>query len=195
MHELAALTLLRLDAQAYARHQAKLSYDARERLSYVLGPDGTTASWDSRSVYGRVQLLRGLPAFSSLPSGALVRLARAAEELVLNPRRRLPSPRAPQESFYVNVDGAQALSDGGASRPTLPRLSLIAFGPGARSIEVIDTSRFVRIDPDQLFELAAEHVVLIPALLRARQQVFDGTGDAPAAQPSLAPPRLAVAGA
>ncbi len=194
MHELAAFTLLRQDAQVFTRHQAKLSYDARERLAYVLGPDGTMANWDSRSVYGRVQLLRGLPVFSSLPSAALVRLARAAEELVLNPRRRLPSPRAPQESFYVNVDGAQALSDGGASRRTLPRMSLIAFGPGARSIEVVDTSRFVRIDPDQLFELSTEHVVLIPALLRARQQIFDGTGDVPAAQPSLAPPRLAVAG-
>jgi ATP:ADP antiporter, AAA family len=195
MHELAALTLLRQDAQAYARQQTKLSYDAREKLAYVLGPDGTTASWDSRSVYGRVQLLRGIPAFSALPSLALLRLARVAEELVLNPRRRLPSPRAPRESFYVNVDGAQALADGGAPRRTLPRLSLIAFGPGASSIEVIETSRFVRIDPDQLFDLAGEHVALIPPLLQARQQLFDGQAVTVAPEPSPASPRLAVAGA
>ena len=194
LHELAAFTLLRKDAQAYARHFAKLDYDAREKLAYVLGPDGTMASWASRSVFGRVQLLRGLSAFKALPSAALVRLARAAEELVLDPRRRLPSPRAPQESFYVNVDGAQALSDGASRRP-LPPLSLIAFGPGALPVEVVETSRFVRIDPDQLYDLAAEHVVLIPALLRARQQVFDAAAEAPAPQPHLAAARLAVAGA
>ena len=39
-------------------------------------------------------------------------------------------------------------------------MSLIAFGPGARTIEIRQPARFVRIDPDPLFELAAEKVAL-----------------------------------
>jgi hypothetical protein len=193
MHELAAFTMLRLDPQIYARHYARLSYDARERLDYVLGPDGTTAHWNGRSVFGRAQLLSELDAFASLPHVALVRLARAAEELVLNPRRRLPSPRAPQESFYVNVDGEQALSGDGGPEHALPPRRLIAFGPGARAIEVLTTSRFVRIDPDQVFELATEYVDVIPALLRARRQHFEAEEPAHAQPSTVVAPALPMA--
>ena len=194
MSELAAFTLMKLDPAACARHHEKLDYDARERLAYAVGPDGTRAHWDSRSVYGRAALLRAMPAFGSLPSGALVHLARASEELVLNPRRRVPSPRAPRESFYVNVDGVQSL-EGAKPRRAVPPRSLIAFGPGAFPVEVIERTRFVRIDPDALFDVATEHVGLVPVLLEARQQ-----GPARAGEPldEEAPARaagLALAGA
>ena len=117
----------------------------------------------------------GLP---RLPSMALVRLARASEDLFLNPRRRLPSPRAPRESFYVNVDGDRRSprGDGGAAASAAaaepdrvrPRR---ARGRGRRQ-----PARFVRIDPDPLFELATEHVALIPFLQRAEQQMFEDAG-------------------
>ena len=41
MSELAAFTLQKLDPAAYARHHEKLDYDARERIAYAVGPDGT----------------------------------------------------------------------------------------------------------------------------------------------------------
>jgi hypothetical protein len=64
---------------------------------------------------------------------------------------------------------------------------LIAFGPGARPLEILQTSRFIRLDPNLLFELAAEYVELIPALLRAEKQLYEvgaGTQEV-AGQPSL----------
>jgi ATP:ADP antiporter, AAA family len=194
MSELAAFTMQKLDPSAYARHHGQLDYDARERLSYALGPDGTTAHWDSRSIYGRTALLRAMPAFASLPSGALVHLARAAEELVLNPRRRVPSPRAPRESFYVNVDGVQAL-EGAQPRRALPLRSLVAFGPGAVPVEVIERTRLVRIDPDALFDAATEHVELVPVLLEARQQRLARGGEPLDAEPLSRAAGLALAGA
>jgi AAA family ATP:ADP antiporter len=194
MSELAAFTMRRKDPGAYARHLDKLGYEARERLAYVLGPEGTMAHWDSRSVFGRASLLRDLPAFASLPTGAVVRLARASEEVVLNPGRRVPSPRAPRESFYVNVDGAQVLL-GTEPRRALPARSLVAFGPGAGFVQVVETTRFVRIDPDAVFDLAVEHVELIPTLLDARQHRFAGTGAPLRPEPVAGPLGLAVAGA
>ena len=178
MQEVAALTIRQLDPQAFAHHRARLAFEIRERLDYVMGPDGTLGHWNSRSAFGRAQLLRGLPAFHGLPSMAIVRLALASDDLFLNQRRRLPSPRAPRESFYVNVEGEIVLTEGttGNPRRVLPLLSLIGFGPGARAIEVCEPARFLRIDPDPLFELAAEHVELIPFLQRAESQVFEEIG-------------------
>jgi HEAT repeat protein len=192
--ELAATTLRRRDALAYARHRDKLDYEARERLAYVMGPDDTLEHWDSRSVFGRATLARGLAAFAPLPLAALARLARASEELVLNPGRRVPSPRAPRESFYVNVDGAQLLSGSEPRRP-LPPQSLLGFGPATGFVEVMQATRFVRIDPDVLYDLAAEHVALVPALFAARQQRFAAALAAPRAEAATAPIGLAVAGA
>lgn len=194
MSELAAFALRRRDQAAYARHVAKLDYDARERVAYVMGPDGTMAHWDGRSVFGRASLLRGLPSFASLPLAALARLARASEEVVLNPGRRVPSPRAPRESFYVNVDGAQLVS-GSEPRPSLPRRSLFGFGPGAGFVEVVEATRFVRLDPDAIYDVAAEHVALVPALLAARQQRFSAAPAESRAEPAAPPLGLAVAGA
>jgi HEAT repeat protein len=194
MSELAALTLRRKDPDACARHLETLGYEARARVGHVLGPDGTLAHWDSRSVFGRACLLGGLPPLASLPKAALVRLARASEEVVLNPGRRVPSPRAPRESFYVNVDGAQLLHGQGPSRP-LPARSLLAFGPGAGSVEVVETTRLLRIDPDAVFDLAVEHVGLVPALLDARQHRLADAGTSPDGGLQPAPLGLAVAGA
>ncbi len=194
MSELAAFAMRRKDAAAYTHHVFKLDYDARERIAYVMGPDGSMAHWDSRSVFGRATLLRGLPSFEALPLAALARLARASEELVLNPGRRVPSPRAPRESFYVNVDGAQVLS-GAEPRLALPGRSLVGFGPGAGFVEVVEATRFVRIDPDVLYDLAAEHVALEPALLASRRQRFAPAAAPPRAEPAAPPLGLAVAGA
>jgi hypothetical protein len=159
-----------------------------------MGPDDTLEHWDSRSVFGRATLARGLAAFAPLPLAALARLARASEELVLNPGRRVPSPRAPRESFYVNVDGAQLLSGSEPRRP-LPPQSLLGFGPATGFVEVMQATRFVRIDPDVLYDLAAEHVALVPALFAARQQRFAAALAAPRAEAATAPIGLAVAGA
>jgi hypothetical protein len=75
----------------------------------------------------------------------------------------------------VNVDGAQVLHDAGARQP-LPARSLVAFGPGAGAVEVAETTRFLRIDPDAVYDLAVERVDLVPALLDARQHRFAGAG-------------------
>jgi ATP/ADP translocase/HEAT repeat protein len=167
--EVAARTMLGLNAGGYRRHRGTLPYEAREHLDYVVGPEGDLAHWESRSIFGRAQLLRELPAFSTLSSEALVELATASDERVLKPHRRLPSPRAPRESFYVLVDGELGLVDEGAApNGTGPGArSLIAFGPGARTLKVIETARFIRLEPDPLMDAAAEHVELIPALLQA----------------------------
>jgi hypothetical protein len=192
MQDAAAWTLRQLDPRAYARHHARLPFMARERLDYVMGPDGGLAHFSSRSVLGRTRLLRELPAFASLPSWAFVRLALASEELVLNQRRRIPSPRAPRESFYVAVDGEVVQADApGGPRP-VPLLSLIGFGPESSRLEVCQPARFVRIDPDPLYELAAEHVALIPALQRAERQVFDMPAAAAPSRPEPAPELAAV---
>jgi hypothetical protein len=90
---------------------------------------------------------------------------------------------------YVFLDGEVTLVRE-VSAP--PRLSLIAFGPGARPLEISQTSRFIRLDPNQLFELAAEYVDLIPALLRAEKQLYEvGEGSqGVAGGPSLEPLEL-----
>jgi hypothetical protein len=169
IHEVAARTMLELNAGGYRRHRGTLPYEVREQLDYVVGPEGDLAHWESRSVFGRAQLLREVPAFSDLSSEALVDLATASDERVLKPHRRLPSPRAPRESFYVIVEGEVGLVEETAppNGGTLPVRRLIAFGPGARSLKVIETARFIRLEPDPLLEVAAEHVELVPALLQA----------------------------
>ncbi len=192
MSELAAFTMRGLDPAAYAARFARLDCDARARLSYALGPDGTALHWESRSVYGRTGLLRGLPGLGALPSAALVRLARSSEELVLNASRRVPSTRAPGESFYVNVDGVQALV-GARGRRIVPPRTLLAFGPGAQSVEVLEKTRFVRIDPDAVLDLAAEHASLVDVLLEAREQRRAGSGAPLDPAPAASGPRVAVA--
>ncbi len=191
--ELAAYTMRRKDEEAYARHRDKLDYDARGRLAYVMGPEDKLAHWDSRSVFGRASLLRGLESVAPLPLAALARVARSSEELVLNPGRRVPSPRAPRESFYVAVDGAQRLVAGG--QRAVPVRCLLGFGPGALAVEVVETTRFVRLDPDVLYDLAAEHVALVPALLAARQQRTAAVRAEIHAEPAAPPLSVAVAGA
>lgn len=172
IQDAAAFSLRQLDPDAYARHRTRLDYAARARLDYVMGPDDTRAHWSSRSALGRSRLLKELPVFTHLPSASIVRLALASDDLVLNERRRLPSPRAPRESFYLNLDGVVALISEPPS-PALPHRSLIGFGADGRAVEVRQAARFVRIDPDPLFELAAEHVELIRELQRAEAQQFE----------------------
>jgi ATP/ADP translocase len=186
VHEAAALSLCELDPEACLRYRRKLGYDTRERLEYVLGPEGTREHWESRSVLGRAAFFRGLPAFSKLPSEALVRLAAASEELVLKPLRRLPSPRAPRDAFYVLVDGEVATANGkpAGARRAVPAQYLFAFGPGAPSLEVVQTSCFIRLDPDQLYELAGEYVELIPPVLGAQQQILEVEERPPEEAPS-----------
>ena len=191
LSELAAYTMRRMDEATFVRHRDKLDYDARMRLAYVMGPEDTLAHWDSRSVFGRAGLLRGLAPFAPLPLAALARMARSSEEIVLNPGRRVPSPRAPRESFYVNVDGVQQLPPA----RVLPARSLLGFGPGAGVVEVVETTRFVRLDPDVLYDLAAEHVAIVPALLAARQQRLAAARTEVRAEPAVPPLGLAVAGA
>jgi HEAT repeat protein len=173
--EVAARSILELNSEAYRLRRKKLPYESRERLDYVIGRNGVMEHWESRSVFGRVGLLRSMMAFSTLPSEALVRLASASEERILRPSRRLPSTKEPKDSVYIILDGAVSFADEGgqAVKSDLPRLSLIAFGPGARAVKTTQDSRFIRLDPDQLFELAGEYVELIPALVRAEQQIFD----------------------
>jgi hypothetical protein len=43
-------------------------------------------------------------------------------------------------------------------------------------VEVVETTRFLRIDPDAVYDLAVERVGLVPALLDARQHRFAGAG-------------------
>jgi HEAT repeat protein len=167
IHEVSARTMLTVNTGGYRRHRRTLPYEAREHLDYVVGPEGDLAHWESRSIFGRAQLLRELPPFSTLSSEDLVELAIASDERVLKAHRRLPSPRAPRESFYVLVEGEVGLADATPDEGGLPARSLIAFGPGARSLKVLEAARFIRLDPAPLMEVAAGHVELIPELLRA----------------------------
>ncbi len=178
IHEVAARTMLKLDPEGYRRRRKTLPYEAREGLDYVIGSEGGLEHWESRSVFGRARFLRSLPAFSALPSETLIGLATASDERVLKPHRRLPSPRAPRECFYVIVEGEVAVADEGAppEEGTLPPRSLIVFGPGARSLKVIQNARFIRLDPEPVLEVAAEHVELIPALLQAQKLLTDDAG-------------------
>jgi hypothetical protein len=193
MQDAAALTIRELDPAAWARQRERLPYEGRTRLLYVSGPDGTFAHWSTRSAFGRACLLRQLPHFAGLPSPVLVRLALASEDLVLNQRRRLPSPRAPRESFYVNVEGETVLT-GTPPRP-VPLMSLIGFGPGASPLEVCQPARFLCLEPDPLFEVAAEHVSLIPALQRAERQLFEESPATPERVPAEAAGECAAVGA
>jgi hypothetical protein len=194
IHEVAARSILALDSKAYVRQRKKLPYEIRERLDTVIGRDGEMVNWESRSIFGRVELLRNISSFSTLSSEALVKLASTSEERVLKPGRRLPSQKEPKDSVYVFLDGEVAFTEGAAPEVggTLPRLGLIAFGPGASPLEVSETSRFIRFDPHQLFELAAEYVDLIPALLRAEKQLceVEESSQEVAREPSLEPAQL-----
>ncbi|MCG6922311.1 MAG: hypothetical protein LJF15_14685 [Acidobacteria bacterium] len=189
IHEVAARTMLELDEAGYRRRRKTLPYDAREELDYVIGSGNSLEHWESRAVFGRARLLRSLPAFSRLPSDTLIGLATASDERVLKPHRRLPSPRAPRDCFYVIVDGEVAFADEGAPAVdgTLPPRSLIAFGPGAGSLKVIQNARFIRLDPDPVLEVAAEHVELIPALLQAQKLLTRGGPEPVSPPPDVAP--------
>jgi AAA family ATP:ADP antiporter len=195
IHEVAARTMLELDPEGYWRRRKTLPYDARERLDYVIGTGGGLEHWESRAVFGRARLLRSLPAFSALPSETLIGLATASDERVLKPHRRLPSPRAPRDCFYIVVDGEVAVGDEGVppDTGTLPPRSLIVFGPGARSLKVIQSARFVRLDPEPVLEVAAEHVDLIPALLEAQRRLVEA-GPEPAGPPRELEPEPARSG-
>jgi hypothetical protein len=193
IHEVAARSIVALDSKAYARQRKKLPYDIRERLETVIGRNGEMVNWESRSIFGRVELLRNISSFSTLSSEALVKLASTSEERVLKPGRRLPSQKEPKDSVYVFLDGEAAFTEGGN---TVPRLGLIAFGPGASPLEISETSRFIRLDPHQLFELAGEYVELIPALLRAQKQLceVEESSQESAGEPSLEPAQHSLSG-
>ena len=80
------------------------------------------------------------------------------------------------------VEGELALVDAAPEGGGLPARSLIAFGPGARSLKVLEAARFIRLDPDPLTEVAAGHVELIPELLRAIKLLIEpgpGAGEPP----------------
>jgi hypothetical protein len=87
------------------------------------------------------------------------------------------------------VDGEVVLADEGvpADDGTLPPRNLIAFGPGAQSLKVIQNARFIRLDPDPVLEVAAEHVELIPALLQAQKLLTRGGPEPVSPPPDLAP--------
>lgn len=175
IHEVAARAILDKDPGEYQRRRRTLPYEVRERLDHVIGAEGTLDYWDSRSVFGRARLLRGLAPFQGLPLDELVELSASSEERVLKPHRRLPSPRAPGDTVYVVVDGEVAVAPNGSSQGgrRVPPLTVFGFGPGARALSVVETARFVRLDPDELVEVASGHVEVIPAYLQALKLLID----------------------
>jgi len=173
IREVAARRILALDPGQFDRLREKLPFEAQQQLDLVLDRGGDPGSWDSRSVFGRARVLRQVPAFARLPLESLVGLAASAEERLLRQGHRLPTLREPKGSVYVVLDGELVLADGKAvaGRSRLPRLALVAFGPDAVPIEALQPSRLIRLEPDPLFELAAEHIDLVPTILMAEEQV------------------------
>jgi len=173
VREVAAAQLVSLDPDVYARQQRKLPYELQKQLEQVIDTNQPPTELDCRSVLGRVELLRAHPAFSSLPPEALVKLAVPSEQRLLKPGQRLPSLREPPGSVYVVLSGELVLEHLDSEPPAvLPRLALIAFGPTGRPLQAMAPSSLVRLDPGQLFELAALHAELVPFLLNAQRQEF-----------------------
>lgn len=176
VQEVAALGLAARDRAAWSTQRSRLGFEVRERLDAVVDAAGEAAAPASRSAFGRVRLLRSVPAFAALRSQALVALAGSSEERLLREGQSLPNPREPKDSFYVLLDGQ--LSPPEEPRRALERLSLFGILPGSRPVTATLPCRLVRLEPTRLFEVAGESPTLIPGLLHACRTLGQGSSAA-----------------
>ncbi len=168
IQEVAAASILEVDPGAYARHTAKLTPEIQERLRRMLVSGGRAAdSWMGRSTFGRVSALRRVNGFSTLPWQALMSLAEGVEEIHTDTGQPFPPDGEPEGRLYVLVAGrlGSYLEAGGMGR--IGPDTLIAFAGATPPCRVLDTGWAYRLDGDRIYELAAAHASLVPALLAA----------------------------
>ena len=165
VREVAALGIAARDRAAWETHRSRLGFEVRDRLEAVVGREGGENEPASRSVFGRVRLLRSVPAFAGLPSAALVALAVSSEERLLRDGQLLPNPREQKDSFYVLLQGELPAPDD--AQFAIARLELFGIAPFSRTVAAAGPCRLIRLEPTRLFEVAAENPGLILGLVDA----------------------------
>jgi hypothetical protein len=167
LREVAATRIAARDPKAWEAHRKRLSFDVRESLDTVVRAGDADAEGDAHSIFGRARLLGFVPGFSTLAPEDRLALASASELRALQPGQRLPAPRDPEHAFYVTMSGELTLRDAGGATLRLTPLTLFTFVPGTPSVEATAEALLIRLDPAQVFELAAENPDIVPGLLQA----------------------------
>jgi len=149
-------------------------------------PDRTPVG--SLGLVERLIVLRQQPAFSGAPLEPLVALAHASDEVVLPAGTLVTRSGAPGASSYVLLDGASSAIDAaGATRRLGPGDSfghLEALGGllHEETIEVVETTRALKVDAARVFDIIEDHTDFGRAILAA---LADGLLASPQLAPSL----------
>lgn len=168
LQEVAAGSILRLDAGAYSHYMDRLPRSQRERVERVILPERPEPNlWESRSTFGRVETLRQAAAFASLSWDALMQLAGEVEVIDMATGASFPPPEEASALLYLVVRGRLGIygQDGGMG--TIRGGSLVAFGGEASRARVLEAGQVYRFAGHRLYELMVTHGELVPAVLDA----------------------------
>ncbi len=168
LQEVAAGGILQLAPSRYVHTLDKLPMEQRERLNRLLDPGGSgIASWQHRSMFGRLAELRQVKVFSTLPWGAIERLATDAREVDVATGDTYPPPGEPTDGLFVLVAGRLGLEHVSGDVRVVPPGSLFGFATGMGPARVLEKGRVFRLVGDSIYEFAAVNTELMEAMLAA----------------------------
>ncbi|MCP3961633.1 MAG: hypothetical protein GY719_27650 [bacterium] len=168
LQEVAAGTILQVDPEQYTRHTAKLTTDEKERIDRVIVPGHPEmASWESRSMFGKIAAMRQVKAFAGLPSEALMKIASDAEKVDTETGQAFPAADEPEGSLYVVAEGRLGLYTEGGGMGVVGARSLVAFATDEAAARVLEAGHVYRLQGSRLYELAAVSAELAAAILEA----------------------------
>ncbi|MEM7349639.1 MAG: Npt1/Npt2 family nucleotide transporter [Acidobacteriota bacterium] len=168
LQEVAAGSILSVDAGAYGQYLERLPRRQRERVERVIQPGGEAPeAWESRSMFGRVAKLREAPAFAALPWESLMKIAAEVEEVEVPTGERFPSADEPAGTLFLVVEGRLGFYGEAGGIGTVPTRSLVAFAREAIPSRVLEAARLFRFGGNQVYELMAMHVELVEAVVAA----------------------------
>lgn len=174
LQELAAENIFKLSPKDFARHVAKLSYEARERVERLSRNGGGEQHGEgASSLYAKVSLLSRARGFGGLSWSVLIRMASLAEDVVCRPADVVPAADDPEGTLYVVARGLLATEDG--ARGVLGKSSVVAARAFTGRAHALEPTWLLRLDGESLVHLASDRVELVPAILRAGSRPPIGT--------------------
>lgn len=171
IREVAGWALHQINPAFYAQNVERLDEDTRKLLDAVVIPDGKTKRADQLMLYDKVTFFQQIPIFSEIQGRSLAALADISFEMVIHENERLVMDDKRTNEFYMLYDGHLQYFEKGQWVVDFHEGQFI--GEMVTSAGFANTHQFVskastrvlRINKDQFYELLADNVKLADKVL------------------------------